>query len=401
MRIHSAEQPRIRQEPETIWNRSFVSLFFTNMVLNMGQNMSNSLIAVYADYLGASAVAVGVVVGAFAVSAMCFRLISAPIIDTYNRKYVIVFSTVTLAASFGGYSVSNTVPMLMGFRLLQGFGMAFGNACCLTMVADMLPKKKYGSGIGYYTLAQVTAQAIGPSVGLELAARIGYQQTYLITAGIMLFSGILAFAMKFEFRKTQKLTFKASNIIAKEAFLPTIVLLLFVMATCGNSFLVIFARNQGITANIGIYFAVSAMTMLITRPIIGRLTDRHGPVAVSIPSLMGIIIALFILSTSTTLRGFLASAVISSFGQGGCMPAMQALSMKAVPPERRGAASCTNFIGMDIGALLGPIVAGALAQALGYTAMWRSMGMCSLVGIGVLLIFRKQIMQIETDFISR
>lgn len=43
------------QTPKKIWNMMFISIFFANMMLNLGQQMSNSLLAKYADALGAPA----------------------------------------------------------------------------------------------------------------------------------------------------------------------------------------------------------------------------------------------------------------------------------------------------------------------------------------------------------
>jgi MFS family permease len=172
-------------------------------------------------------------------------------------------------------------------------------------------------------------------------------------------------------------------------------------STTVGSFLIVFARDQGVTGNIGLYFLVSASTMLVTRPIIGRLTDRFGLVKVVIPALFCNVLSFFVISYSGTLLSFMFAAFISAFGYGACQPAMQALSMKTVPNERRGAASSTNFIGMDLGNLLGPTMGGIVAQALGYDVMWRTMAVPFLVGISLLITFRKLFTRIEQDFTAK
>ena len=395
----TAEQPDIRQKPETIWSRAFISLFLLNMVFNMGLNMSNSLLGIYADSLGATASAIGLVVGMNAISSMGFRVISAPVIDTYNRKYIVLLATVVMSVAFWGFGISRSIPYLIAFRLLQGCGMAFGNACCLTMVADIIPKDKYASGIGYYSLATVVASAVAPSVGLTLSETIGYQMTYFITAGIMLVASLLALLVKTEFKQTKKLHISFNNFIAKEALLPTFLLFLMIAGGGGaGSFLIIYARMRGVSSNIGLYFTVSAVTMLVTRPLIGKLNDKYGPVRVAAPALLASVVGFFIISFSSTLFGFLVAAFVSAFGMGACQPSMQALSMKSVPPDRRGAASCTNYIGMDLGVLIGPNIAGNLVEAFGYTAMWRLMVIPSFIAMAALFFFRGRIAKIENDF---
>jgi MFS family permease len=167
-----------------------------------------------------------------------------------------------------------------------------------------------------------------------------------------------------------------------------------------NSFLILFANIQGITENSGLFFTVYAATMLFTQPLVGKLTDRYGLVKVFIPSLMCSIISLFIISVSHTLVSFLLASFISAFGFGACQPAVMSLSMKTVSSERRGSASSTNFIGMDIGSLAGPIIAGGVAQTFGYVSMWRFMTIPLLIAIAVVFVFKSKITNIENSFIN-
>lgn len=397
-----AEPVYAPQTPATIWNRSFFILFFANMAFNMGMNMSNSLIAIYANHLGAPASIIGLVASSFAISSIMFRFVSAPIMDTYNRKYLVVFAALMLSVAFGGFSIATNIPTILGFRMVQGCGMAFGNACCLVMVADMLPKDKYNSGLGYYSLAQVICGAIGPSVGLELVDRFGFQVTYTITACIMLLAAFLICLLKTNFKRTKKLKLTFNNIIAKETFLPVGVNFIMMLGGGGiGSFLFIYAREQGVTGNIGLYFTVSAVTMLITRPFMGKLTDKFGIVVMAIPAVLGSVISMTIISNATTLTAFLIASGISAFGGGALHPAIQALTMKCVPNDRRGAASSTNYIGMDLGQLLGPVIAGQLAQAFGYAMMWRLLIVFPIISTLTLICFRKKIVRIEEEFAAR
>jgi MFS family permease len=98
---------------------------------------------------------------------------------------------------------------------------------------------------------------------------------------------------------------------------------------------------------------------------------------------------------------FLVAAAGNAFGFGAVQPALQSLVMKSVPPERRGSASSTNYIGMDSATLVGPIVAGVVAQAFGYPAMWLVMILPSIIGVVFVIAFRNNINRLESDFRSR
>jgi len=371
------------------------------MAFNMGMSMSNALLAIYSAHLGASVALVGFIVSSFAISSILFRLISAPVMDTYNRKYLVILAALMLSIAFGGFSISTSIPMVFCFRILQGCAMAFGNACCLTMVADMLPKEKYNSGIGYYSLAQVICSAVAPSVGLELVQFAGFRTTYTIAACIMLFSAFLVSRIKLNFTRTRKLKLSFGNIIAREAMLPAgFHFLMIVSGTCVSAFLFLFAQEQEITGNIGLFFTVTAITMLVTRPVIGRLTDKYGLVKVAVPAVACNVLSFFIISWSTSLFGLLGAAFIAAFGQGAIGPAIQALTMKSVTPQRRGAASSTNYIAMDIGALTGPAIAGQIISLFGYVAMWRILVIPYIAGAMLLVVFKKKVQSIEEEFAS-
>ena len=395
-----AKALQVEQEPAKIWNVTFISIFFANMAMSLGQFMSNSLLSVYADSLGATASAIGLLMSTFAISALLFKVVSAPAMDTYNRKHLLIGSIFLFCIVYLGYGASKSVAALMAFRLLQGCGMAFGGVCCLAMVAETLPKDKYGTGMGYYSLAQVASQAVGPTIGLWLSKLVGFHLTFVISSCVMLMAAFLAFKIKIPYKRERKLKISLNNIIAKEALLPATSLLFLSMAFCiVNSFLIVYAEKQGITGNIGLFFMVSASTMIFTRPAVGKLTDRYGLVKIFVPAVFCDVIAFFMISYAHTLWLLLFAAFISAFGFGACQPALQTLAMKSVPNERRGAGSSTNFVGMDLGNLIGPTVAGAIAQTFGYILMWRVMVVPLLIAILLVFLFRAKIATIEQNFI--
>ena len=64
------------QEPKTIWNAMFISVFFASAAMNLSQQLSNSMLSVYADYVGAPPDQVGSLMSMFALTALIFRFIS-------------------------------------------------------------------------------------------------------------------------------------------------------------------------------------------------------------------------------------------------------------------------------------------------------------------------------------
>jgi MFS family permease len=124
---------------------------------------------------------------------------------------------------------------------------------------------------------------------------------------------------------------------------------------------------------------------------IGKLADKFGTVKVLMPALVFFALSFVLISFSKTLPMFLLAAFVSAFGFGGCQPSIQAAAMRSVPKEKRGAASCTSYIGNDMGNLVGPTVAGFIVQKFGYVSMWRIMIIPIFFGMFVAIMFRNKI----------
>ena len=395
-----------------IWNPVFVNAFVTNILLHLGIYMMNTLSAKYADhivlnlavtnpeYLETATTIVGMISGMFAATALIFKVVSGPMIDTFNRKHILVGASVLLMLSFAGYAISTTIPMLVVFRLLTGTAMAFINTVCLAIASQSLPSEKMASGIGYFALGTAVSQALAPTLGLEMVEAFGYQNAFIILAAVMGISAIYTSTMKFEFTRTKKFKLSLNSIIAKEALLPAMLMLLLVTTySTINAFLVLYAESMNIE-NVGIYFTVYALTMLLSRPLLGKAADRFGIVAVCIPSMLMFALSFYLISITDSLWMLIVTALISAFGYGGFFPCLQALAMKSVPPERRGSAGSTCYIGSDAANLIGPILAGAVvdfysdgkaAGTADYVHMWRFMILPIAAAFIFTVIFRKKL----------
>lgn len=378
---------------DNIWNITFISVFITNGLMYIGQQMVQPLITSYAKEIGATGTIIGVIASAFTITSIIFKLFSAPAIDTYNKKIILSLAMCTMALAYLGFSISGSIPQIFAFRLLQGCGQAFTTSCCLALAADALPKDKMGQGIGIFTLAQAMCQAIGPTIGKYSQTLWGYRVTFVIAAVFMFVGAFFATQIRTSFVRTKEFHISIHNMIAKEVAVPASIQFFLAFAYCLiNSFLYIYAESQGVVGgNIGLFFTIYAITLLFTRPIVGKLTDRLGTVKVLIPAMCCFAASFLIISCADQLWIFYVAAFVSAFGYGACTPALQALCMKLVPDNRRGAASSTNYLGTDFGFLLGPILAGAISQKFGYVFMWRIMIVPIGIAMGIAFVFRKKL----------
>ena len=130
-----------------------------------------------------------------------------------------------------------------------------------------------------------------------------------------------------------------------------------------SGFLAIYGDVLGID-NIGLYFTVYAIAILVLRFVTGGLADKFGYRKVLLPSLVCYAVTFVLFSVSRSLPGFIAAAGFAALGYGLILPNLQALCMSSVPAERRGVGSTTVFLGQDIGQFLAPYLAGVVADSL-------------------------------------
>lgn len=397
--------------PTKLWNPMFLSIFCANLFFHMAQQSSNSLLSLYAKSTGAPADQIGQLMSMFAVTALIFRFVSGPAMNSFSRKKLVSMSTLIMTTAYLGFSFSPKIAEALGldvinvmkvFRTFQGIGNAFGSGCFLTIVADTLPKDKFTTGMGYFSCAQVIAQSIGPTVGVFLRDLVGYNMVYIIFACIMTGAFFAIQVIKAAPQNYAPFRINLKNAIAKEALVPAFTTFLVAMGfTSINAFMLVYAEERGISGG-SLFFTVYALTMLVTRPTVGRMTEKHGFVKVAIPALMMTAASLVLIGFSTNLPTLLFAAFVNAFGYGAVQPMLQSLAMKSVPSERRGSASSTNYIFLDTATIIGPTVCGYVADALGYTpVMWMAMAVPVVCAVAFAFAFRKRITQIETDFAAR
>ncbi len=364
---------------ESIWSAPFAILIAANFFQSMAAFTANTTLPLYLDWLGASAGVVGIVIGAFAMTALLVRPFAGPAFDSFSRKKLLMCALGICTVAFALYGFTRSVPGLFGVRLLHGIGIGCAGPLAMSLVSEYLPLSKFASGISIYMLAQTMAQVIGPALGLWLIEVLGFRWTYLIAACLLAFAVVSVSCVHEMPREYPPYQLRLGRMFAREALGPAIVLALFATAFGATaSYLVLYGTKLGIP-NLGAYFMVYALCLLATRPLFGKLADRFGAQRVLVPGVLCFAASYVMLANVHGFIGFMAVAAVASAGFGACVPLVQSLAMSRVDTHRRGAASNTTYTGMDIGFLLGPMLAGSAIETLqplmgsqlaAYSNMW-------------------------------
>ena len=375
----------------TIWTRDFILLFFINNILFMGFQMITPIIPKYTSDIGAGGAMLGLVTAVFAGASFLVRPIAGPACDRFNKNLILSLSLCGLFLSIFAYNLSQNILVLLLFRFLHGICFGINQTAVSTIVALILPEEKMSSGIGVFSLGMVVSMGAGPAVGIWLMEDYGYAMLFS-SAG---FFTAAAFLLTFFVSRQPILppvdkpaSHEGSGgpgFLALEATVPSLVTFLNSFAFgVVSTFLILHGEDRGI-GNVGAFFTVYAAALLVVRAVAGRVAARVSVNRILYPCSVFLCVSLLLLWGATSLGHLVAAAVIQGVCNGFAQPILQSMALLSVEPERRGVASGTYFMGVDLGNSAAPVAAGMVAAYYGYGAAF--LFMVIPVSLGILVLY--------------
>lgn len=364
---------RSLKEENSLWTKEFVILALSNFMLFVAFQMLIPTLPVYITDKGGDQLAVGLVVSLFTVSALLVRPFTGKALDTMGRRPVLLSGLAIFMLAVFGYYWMASVALVLALRFVHGIGWGIVTTTYGTIVSDIIPAERRGEGMGYFGMFTNLAMAVGPLIGLWVSQSWGYGWLFGVSGGLTALAMILSrmVEIKAPIGATQPTAGGNGGLFEKKALFPALLALLTGVMYGGIvSFITLFGKEVGIE-NVGLYFLFNAISLMLVRPLSGKLFDRKGPFWVLMPG--GIItgVAVLTLSYSTTETGLIAAAILFGIGAGAVQPSLQAWTIQRVDPSRRGAATGTFFSAFDLGIGGGAMILGAIAKQTGFALMYR------------------------------
>jgi MFS family permease len=377
---------------QSLWTRSFVIISlvnFLNSVVFLLLTIVMSKIAT--DRFGAAPAVAGLSSSIFVIGAFVTRPVLGKRIHDFGQTRVLyVGAFFSLALTLSYFAVSSNELLLL-IRFLHGAAHGTAALATGTIVAGVLPRDRYGEGIGYFTLGQTLSTAIGPFVGLLLLRHGGFNPIIITCSVIAALALLLLPLLRV---KDLKLTaeqvaetkgFKLSNYIEPKAVRVGVALgLSYLCYSSVSSFLALYSNEIRLTSAAGVFFIVYAIVVFITRPSIGRRFDAKGENSVMYPAIVIFAVGLAIFAVANYGSVLLLAAAVLGLGFGAIQSCGRAITVKVTPLHRMGQATSTFYIFGDTGLGLGPLLCGLLIPLTGYRGMY---GVMAGVAVASLVIY--------------
>ncbi|MBO6234162.1 MAG: MFS transporter [Prevotella sp.] len=360
------------------------------------------------EEFGAGKHTIGVVLSGYTVTALFARLFSGYIVDTFNRRTVLLLSYGLFACFFLGYLIGGSMILFAIVRTMHGAPFGTTTVANSTVAIDVLPSVRRAEGIGYYGLANNLGTAISPTIGLFLYEAVGNFQIIFLLSFFMAALGVfINYTVSFpEKTKTGTGSLTGTELATKTGaglmrldrfFLVkswSVGLMLAALAFpygVISTYIAIYAKEQlGLTKGAGAYFLVLSVCLMLSR-LTGGKSLRQGKVIHN--AAIGMSISVFgylCFASFHNFFGVFANAVLLGLGNGHMMPAVQNMFVNLAPHNRRGTANASFLTSWDLGVGLGVLVGGIAVELCDYYAAFWTAFVMNALGVAFFFAYVKK-----------
>ena len=122
---------------ENIWNRRFILLFITNLLVLAAFYASIPIIPVYCQEIGITGSRVGIVLTAMSVATVLFRPVAGYLLDNFNRYRVYLLFLALFCLSFPAFIAFPVFGLLIIVRLYMGVVYSVCASATMTLAPCM------------------------------------------------------------------------------------------------------------------------------------------------------------------------------------------------------------------------------------------------------------------------
>lgn len=134
------------EKPQKIWNRKFILLFITNLLVLAAFYASIPIIPVYCQEICITGSKVGIVLTAMSIATILFRPIAGYLLDNFNRYRVYLVFLALFCLSFPAFIAFPIFGALIIVRLYMGAVYSVCGYATMTLASDVLPFDKITQG---------------------------------------------------------------------------------------------------------------------------------------------------------------------------------------------------------------------------------------------------------------
>lgn len=308
-------------------------------------------------------------VAAYTFSAGIVGLCTAPFIDRFDRRKLLLFCYVGFILGTLACGLSHSAAALIKARILCGAFGGVSGALIMAIVSDIVPPARRAAGMGLVMTSFSVAAALGVPLGLYLAQRLRWEAPFFVVAGV----GVVIWLLLWRILPPVRAHLETSVATRSAAFFALLknanagrALVFIFMLVIGHMVMVpllspYLVHNLDLPEpKLFLIYLIGGLLTIVSSPLVGRLADHFGRTRILavMVAIAGIVVLTISHAPPLPLSGILTlGGCFFVFASGRFVPA-QAIASLAVPPAQRGAFMSLNTCVRDLGAGVAASLAG-------------------------------------------
>jgi MFS family permease len=367
-------------------NRVLILVNITGLIIGISYGLHGPILPIFAkNVIGATYSELGLIGLTNFIPYMFIPLFVGILLDRVNNGYLLSLGAAINSASVYLLSIAQSVPEIMGFRIMTGIAHAFFWPPCEAIISNESSEKNRVKHISWFTMFFVIGFMVGPLLGtvllegLDITYRILFQIASFILAAAIITS-LLASRKRVK-KHHEKFSF--SSIKEMKRFPEVIVLLIF----CTSSFGIIltiypaFLNDNGMSASdILLLYFVFGISRVVSLALAGKFARRTSQTLIAGTIAVSAGLAISVVADSIFTFGI--ALVLMGFGFSIFFPLTLEIILSKTQKRISGKIIGAYETVFGMGWAIGPTIGGPITQSFGNETPYV---IFCIIGIGVTL----------------
>jgi len=367
-------------------NRVLILVNITGLIIGISYGLHGPILPVFAkNVIGATYSDLGLIGLTNFIPYMFIPLFVGILLDRINNGYLLALGAAINSASIYLLSIAQSVPEIMGFRIMTGVAHAFFWPPCESIISNESSERNRVKNISWFTMFFVIGFMAGPLLGtillegLDVTYRILFQIAAFILA-VAIITSLLASRKKV---KNHHERFSFSSIKEMKKFPEVIVLLIF----CTSSFGIIltiypaFLNDNGMSAtDILLLYFIFGISRVMSLALTGKFARKTSQTLIAATIAVSIGLAISMVADSIITFGI--ALVLMGFGFSIFFPLTLEIILSKTQKKISGKIIGAYETIFGMGWAIGPTIGGPITQSFGNETPY--LVFC-VIGIGVTL----------------
>ena len=371
----------------------FLRLYILTLMFFSANAILNVFIPLRGHDLGATNTTIGIVMGAYMLTAMVFRPWAGQIIARVGPIKVLRIILLINACALILYGLTGLEGYFIA-RVMQGVCTAFFSMSLQLGIIDALPEEHRSEGVSLYSLFSTIPNLVGPliAVGIWHLDRISIFAIVMIA--IALTTTFFGYRVTFASeepdtrKKVEPLPFNAVTVFAqffknKELFNSGLIMIVVsIVFGAVSTFVPLYTVKFGF-ADAGIFLTIQAIAVVLARIYLRKYIPSDGiwhPVyMVSVLMLLVIASMVVAIGPHVHVMMFYSSAILIGATQALVYPTLTSYLSFVLPKAGRNMLLGLFIACADLGVSLGGSLMGPISDLVGFSWMYTICGMLVVV----------------------